>query len=231
MRILLVEDHVSLSDMLEEQFARAGYIVDTARDGADALSSIKRIAYDVVVLDLGLPKMDGVEVLRSVRSSASRSLPIIVLTARDDIESRIAGLNAGADDYVVKPFDWGELEARVRAVLRRPGRLQSEILHFGNVSLEAARKDARVNDVAVELARREYALLEELLRAAPRVVIKDQLEDRLYTVNEAVTPNAIEAIVSRLRKKLSSLDADVKIVTVRGIGYKMLMGAAADDVD
>lgn len=230
MRILLVEDHRSLSELLEEQFSRAGYIVDAASTGADALSAIRRVEYDVMILDLGLPKMDGITVLKSVRTSADSALPVIILTARDDVESRIEGLNEGADDYVAKPFDWGELEARVRAVLRRPGPRRGEILEFENLSLDAARKDARVNGEQLDLARREYALLEELLRAAPRIVVKDQLEDRLYTVNETVTPNAIEATVSRLRKKLAVLDADVRIATVRGIGYKMLPGPAGADV-
>lgn len=231
MKILLVEDNISLAEMLEEQFVRAGYIVDAARTGADALNAIKDVPYDVVVLDLGLPELDGLSVLKNIRSSSDYTPPVVILTARDDVDSRILGLDSGADDYVVKPFDWGELEARVRAVSRRPGLRRSETLKLGNVTLEAARKDARVDDLAIDLARREYALLEELLKAAPRVVIKDKLEDRLYAVNEAVTPNAIEAIVSRLRKKLASLQANVEIITVRGIGYKMLMGAPGNEMD
>ncbi|MBB6510605.1 DNA-binding response OmpR family regulator [Rhizobium soli] len=231
MKLLLVEDHLSLAEMLMDQFSRAGYTVDAVRTGDQALLLVEANDYDAMLLDLGLPGQDGMSVLRTVRSSGRKRLPIIVLTARDDIRNRIDGLDAGADDYVTKPFDWGELEARVRAVLRRPSELAPELFEFGNVSIAPARMEVQVGGRPLALARRELALLDELLRAAPRILVRDRLEDRLYTMNEAVTPNAIEAIASRLRKSLAAADADIRIATVRGVGYRLVESKSSDDVD
>jgi DNA-binding response OmpR family regulator len=231
MKLLLVEDHLSLADMLKDQFDRAGYTVDAARTGDEALLLVEANDYDVMVLDLGLPERDGMSVLRTIRSSDRKRLPIIVLTARDDVRNRIEGLDAGADDYVTKPFNWGELEARVRAVLRRPSVLAPELFKFGNVSIAPARMEVHVGGRPLALARRELALLDELLRAAPRILVRDRLEDRLYSMNDAVTPNAIEAVASRLRKSLAGAEADIRIVTVRGVGYRLIEGMSRDDLD
>jgi DNA-binding response OmpR family regulator len=231
MKLLLVEDHLSLAEMLKDQFNRAGYTVDAAHSGDEALLLTEANDYDAMVLDLGLPGRDGMSVLRTIRSSGRKRLPIIVLTARDDVRNRIDGLDAGADDYVTKPFDWGELEARVRAVLRRPSELAPELFEFGNVSIAPARMEVHVGGRPLALARRELALLDELLRAAPRILVRDTLEDRLYTMNDAVTPNAIEAIASRLRKSLAGADADIRIATVRGVGYRLVEGMSRDEVD
>jgi two-component system, OmpR family, response regulator QseB len=223
-KILLVEDHTTLREMIAEHLSRVGFVVDTAATGGDALSALRLVNYDGMILDLGLPTIDGMTVLTSVRAAQNNTVPIIILTARDELENRLRGLNSGADDYLVKPFDMLELEARLRAVRRRPGARRSSILEQGNVQLDSSTHHASVLGQTVDLARREFALLEDLLRAAPRIVIKDQLEDRLYSFDQDVTPNAIEAVVSRLRKKLIAAGANINIQTVRGIGYRILAG-------
>lgn len=230
MKILLVEDHESLRKMVEEHLTQAGFVVDAISDGEDALEAVKRVDYDGMILDLGLPSLDGMKVIERVRMDRSRSLPIVVMTARDDVGDRIRGLNSGADDYVVKPFDMLELEARLRAVLRRPGARSEEIINIENLVVDIGKKDVRAGGNLVDLARRELALLEELIKSYPGVVAKDRLEDKLYTFDEVVTSNAIEAAVSRLRKKLEAAGASVRVSTVRGIGYRLLPDGA-DEVE
>lgn len=230
MKILLVEDHESLRKMVEEHLTQAGFVVDAISDGEDALEAVKRVDYDGMILDLGLPSLDGMKVIERVRMDRSRSLPIVVMTARDDVGDRIRGLNSGADDYVVKPFDMLELEARLRAVLRRPGARSEEIINIENLVVDIGKKDVRAGGNLVDLARRELALLEELIKSYPGVVAKDRLEDKLYTFDEVVTSNAIEAAVSRLRKKLEAAGASVQVSTVRGIGYRLLPDGA-DEVE
>ncbi|MBB3268490.1 two-component system OmpR family response regulator [Azospirillum sp. OGB3] len=227
MRLLLVEDHRALSEMVAGHLAKVGFVVDSGGSAEDASTALGITRYDGIVLDLGLPGASGMAVLEHVRRRASHGVPVLILTARDSLESRLAGLNAGADDYLVKPFDLRELEARLRAVLRRPGPRQTESFELGNLTFDVSSWDARVDAQSLDLGRKEFALLEELMRSAPRIVIKDQLEDRLYAIHEAVTPNAIEAIVSRLRKKLQAAGARVQIATVRGVGYKMTAEARA----
>lgn len=226
MKILIVEDHISLLEMLRDQLTKAGFVTDTASNGEEALTAIAQGNFDAMILDVGLPKLDGHRVLRFLRTQIKSDLPVIILTARADVESRIEGLNLGADDYVVKPFDIGELAARIHAVLRRPGARTAEILSFCDITFEPSRLHATVAGVTLDLARKEYALLEEFLRAGGRIVIKDQLEDRLYAMHEAITPNAIEAIVSRLRKKIVNARGATQIVTVRGVGYKLADGTS-----
>ncbi|MGY0832131.1 response regulator transcription factor [Azospirillum argentinense] len=226
-RLLLVEDHQALSEMVAGHLARVGFVVDSVGSAEDAITALGIMRYDGIVLDLGLPGASGMTVLEHVRQRASQAVPVLILTARDSLESRLAGLNAGADDYLVKPFDLRELDARLRAILRRPGPRQTESFALGNLTFDISSWDARVDARSLDLGRKEFALLEELMRSAPRIVIKDQLEDRLYAIHEAVTPNAIEAIVSRLRKKLQAAGARVQIATVRGVGYKMTVEAQA----
>lgn len=229
MKILVVEDHATLREMVAEHLSRVGFVVDTASTGDDALAALRSVNYDGMILDLGLPTIDGMAVLKTAHASQDYPVPIIILTARDELESRLQGLNSGADDYIVKPFDMLELEARLRAVLRRPGTRRPDILERGNLRLDGATLHLSVLSKTVDLARREYVLLEDLLRAAPRIVIKDHLEDRLYSFDQDVTPNAVEAVVSRLRKKLIVAGANVKIDTVRGIGYRILDGGEAEN--
>lgn len=224
MKVLVVEDHRALRGLLADHLVQAGFAVDAAEDGRTAQALLEVGSYDAMILDLGLPDMDGMALLEKRRDTTNADLPCIILTARDALQSRVAGLNAGADDYMLKPFDLQELEARLRAVLRRPGSRMNTLLRCGNLSFEPQARQMSVdgNPEVVRLARREAMLLEELLRIAPRIVIKERLEERLYAFNEPVTLNAIEALVSRLRRKLSAGGANSRIDTVRGLGYRLL---------
>jgi DNA-binding response OmpR family regulator len=196
-----------------------GFAVESARDGAAALAAIGAATYDAVILDLGLPDMDGMDVLRSLR--ARGDVPVLILTARDAVAHRIAGLDAGADDYILKPFDLAEFEARLRAVLRRPGSRAMPLATFGDLSFDSTCNAARVDDRGVELTRREATLFEELMRHGERIVVRDALAERLYGDDGDVSANALEATVSRLRRKLASLGSAVTVETVRGIGYRL----------
>lgn len=224
MKVLLVEDHDALARLVEEHLTQSGFVIDRVADGPEALEALRSSQYDGMVLDLGLPSLDGLDVLKRVRSGADRSLPVIILTARDEVPDRLKGLNSGADDYVAKPFNILELEARLRAVLRRPGERVDDMFSLANLTIDVARWDARVDGRELALARREFALLEELMRTYPGVSAKDRLEDRLYSFDESVTLNAIEAVVSRLRRKLIAAKVAARIATVRGIGYRLLPG-------
>lgn len=221
MKLLVVEDHPALRELLLRHLQRSGFVVDVAEQGREAVAMLALSRYDAMLLDLGLPDMNGLAVLAARSSTRNADLPCIILTACDALEQRIAGLDAGADDYLLKPFELAELEARVRAVLRRPGPRADRRLQLGNLSFCQESRDAHVGSQSLLLSKRELALFEELLRCAPRVVIKDQLEERLYTLSEAVTPNAIEALVSRLRRKLVDAGADSGIETIRGLGYRL----------
>jgi two-component system OmpR family response regulator len=216
MRILVVEDDPVLRDGLSRSLRNAGYAVDIAQDGklADDLLSVH--AFDLVVLDLGLPGLDGLEVLRRLRRRAS-SAPVLILTARDGVEDRVAGLDLGADDYLVKPFNLAELEARVRALVRRAQSASTARITHGALTLDTTARRAFIDGHALELSAREVALLEALLLSTGRVVSKDQLADRLYGVSDEVGPNAIEVFVHRLRRKIEP--AGVVIRTIRGLGY------------
>lgn len=221
MKLLVVEDHPALRDLLLKHLQRSGFVVDVAEHGQQALAMLRLCRYDAMLLDLGLPDMDGLSLLAARDSTRNGDLPCIILTAYDSLERRVAGLDAGADDYLLKPFAMPELEARLRAVLRRAGPRNESCLQLGNLSFFRDSRDVLVGTRPVLLSKRELALLEELLRNAPRVVVKDHLEDRLYSLSEAVTPNAIEALVSRLRRKLVAAGADSGIETLRGLGYRL----------
>lgn len=224
MKILLLEDNPSMREIVADYLTRSGFVVDAVGTGDEALAAVATVPYDAMVLDLGLPDIDGMDVLRQVRARTGDRLPALIVTARDSLQSRLCGLNSGADDYIVKPFELVELEARLRVVLRRPGQRGSVRYACGRLSFDSVSREALVDDTPLELTRRELALLEELLRAAGRVVVKDALEDRLYSIEQEVSGNAIEAAVSRLRKKLAAAKAGVTITTMRGIGYRMALG-------
>jgi DNA-binding response OmpR family regulator len=224
MRILLVEDHPLLRKMMRDYLSLRDFAVDPVSCAGDARAALVAVSYDGLVLDLGLPDGDGMEILREIRSRTGSSLPILLVTARDVLEDRVKGLNAGADDYIIKPFDLVELEARLRAVLRRPGTRDCPTMRVGALNFNPASRQASVNGAMLNLARRETDLLEQLLRAAGRTVVKDALEERLYSFGEPVTPNALEAAVSRLRKRLANVAGSIRIETKRGIGYRLVAG-------
>lgn len=209
--------------MIADHLAERGFAVDAVGRGDDALAMAAVAAFDAIILDLGLPDVDGMEVLAALRSSA-RGLPALILTARDSVEDRVHGLDSGADDYIVKPFNLPELEARLRAVLRRPGPRRGTAYTLGGVTFDTVSREAFVGAAPLGLTRREAALIEELLRAPGQVIAKDVLEDRLYTLDEPVSANALEAAVSRLRRKLAAVQAALQIETKRGIGYRLVEG-------
>lgn len=216
MRILLVEDHKELRRMTAAHLAERGFVVDVAPDLASARAALDTADYDAMILDIGLPDGEGTALLGR---PGKISPPTLILTARDQMEDRIGVLNAGADDYLTKPFDLGELEARLRAILRRPGRRAPVLMELGRLCFDTTSRDTSVAGADLGLRRREALLLEILLGAKGRVVVRDRIEEQLYGFNEAVTPNALEASVSRLRRALEDADAGVVLETRRGVGY------------
>lgn len=214
MRILLVEDDPLLGDALRAGLAQAGFDVDWVRDGAQALAAIRDGDHAAAVLDLGLPRLSGFEVLERARAGGTR-IPVLVLTARDAIDDRVRGLDAGADDYVVKPAELAEVAARLRALIRRSRGESSPTLVAGDLALDPAARTVRHRGEDVELKPREYDLLHELMLNAGRVMSRERLESRLYAWGEEVGSNAIEVHVHHLRRKLGP----GAIRTVRGVGY------------
>ncbi|MGL4725177.1 MAG: response regulator [Scandinavium sp.] len=224
MKILLVEDHPTLREMTALHLTRSGHQVDKASTLAEAMHLLRLTLPDAVVLDLGLPDGEGLTLLKSLRERQS-ALPVLIVTARDTLSDRLNGLNLGADDYLVKPFEPQELEARLRAVSRRHASgLLGEVLELGALRLDLSRKTLTVNDRPLTLPRKERLLLEALLLAGKHASVKEVLEERIYGFNEPVTPNALEAVVSRLRRHLAEAGADVTIRTLRGIGYQLSEG-------
>lgn len=214
MRVLLVEDDAALADGIRVALKPEGYTVDWLHDGASALHALLHESFDVAVLDLGLPRMDGIDVLKRLRAS-TKATPVLVLTARDATDERIAGLDAGADDYLGKPFEVGELKARLRALLRRSfNRPQPAIEHRG-VRLDPVSQQVRYRGRDVALRRKEFLLLHQLLSQPGRVVTRDRLEQALYGWNEEVESNSIEVHIHHLRRKLFP----ELVRTVRGVGY------------
>ena len=215
MRILIAEDDAIIADGLSRSLRQAGYAVDWAANGQDADTALLTVSYDLLILDLGLPKLPGLEVLKRLRSRTSQ-LPVLILTALDGTHDRVKGLDLGADDYMVKPFELAELEARVRALTRRSAGTAPTI-QCGSLVFDQVGRVAQVEGVMLELSAREIGLLEVLLTRMGRLVSKDQLVDHLCGWGEEVSHNAIEVYVHRLRKKLEP--GGVKIATVRGLGY------------
>ncbi len=221
MRLLLIEDHHAMREMMNAHLRERGFAVDAFARGADALAASCRTEYDAAILDLGLPDIDGLELLRRLRAGDAAELPVIILTARDAVTDRVHGLDAGADDYVLKPFDLAEFDARLRTVLRRPGPRRTTVELFGDISFDTASRSATVGRTPLDLTRREACLLEELIRADGRTVVRDVLEERLYGSNEKASANALEAIVSRVRRRLAAAASAARIETTRGIGYRL----------
>ncbi|SBS31205.1 Transcriptional regulatory protein QseB [Marinomonas aquimarina] len=214
MRILLVEDDLSLGDGLCIALRREGFTTDWLTDGVQALQAVTQEAFDLVILDLGLPRMDGISVLTKIREK-NIDIPVLVLTARDGVEDRVGGLNAGADDYVVKPFDLVEVIARIRAIVRRSkGRAVSVIQH-GDIALYPDEMQVQYKQQDIALTRREFALLSELISRPGHVCTRDALVQSLYGWGEEVESNALEVHVHHLRKKFFP----ELIRTIRGVGY------------
>ena len=216
MQILLAEDDEVLSDGISNALRLHGYSVQCFDNGVDAHQAVSNTNFDLVILDIGLPKMDGLAVLQRVRQY-SKTVPILIVTARDGLSDRVTGLDLGADDYITKPFDLPELEARVRALLRRSSNQREEELIVGELRVDVKGRRAFVKGAPLELSAREFAVLEFLMLHAGRVVNKEQLMEDMYGWDDEVTYNAIEVNVHRLRKKLES--ASVNIRTIRGLGY------------
>jgi DNA-binding response OmpR family regulator len=217
-RILLVEDDPALLRGLVSTLRADGYAVDTASDGASAVSLGATEPYAVVVLDVGLPDFSGFDVLKKLRDKGCR-MPILMLTARDTVQDRVLGLDLGADDYMLKPFEPSELEARIRALMRRSHGDPSPVLTIGNLVINRSLGTATVNGRQLELRRREWAVLERLVARAGKLVSKERLTDEVFGFDEPVAPNAVEVYVARLRKKLEP-DGPV-IRTLRGLGYML----------
>jgi two-component system OmpR family response regulator len=215
-RILIVEDDPVLADGLTRSLRHADYAVDCLNDGGEADHVLAAQSYDLVILDLGLPGLDGLEVLRRLRRRGA-AFPVLVLTARDALPDRVKGLDLGADDYMIKPFDLPELEARVRALIRRGTSGGGSVLTHGSLMLDTAGRRATLAGESLDLSGRELGVLEVLMMRSGRVVNKEQLAEQLYGWDEEVGPNAIEVYVHRLRRKLEP--AGVSIRTIRGLGY------------
>jgi two-component system, OmpR family, response regulator QseB len=216
MRILLVEDDPMIGESVVSGLAGEGHAVDWVRDGVEAEAAVATTPYGLVLLDLGLPRRDGLEVLRGLRAR-KLDLPVLVMTARDTVRDRVAGLDAGADDYLVKPFDLDELSARVRALTRRAAGRAEPLVECGPLVLNPATHAVRWRGAPVEVSGREFALLTALAEHPGAVVSRAQLEEKLYGWNESIGSNAVEVHIHNLRRKLG----DEVIHTVRGLGYRL----------
>ncbi len=215
MRILLVEDDELLGDGIKTGLEQQGFTVDWVQDGEAANIAINVETFDALVLDLGLPKQSGLQVLQDMRTKKNAT-PVLILTARETIEDRIKGLDTGADDYMVKPFDLGELTARLRAVIRRSAERASPFIEYHGVKLDPSTQTVYVKNKPANISRREFALLEKLLANPGKVLSREMLVQTLYGWSDEIDSNALEVHIHNLRKKLG---AKIKIKTVRGIGY------------
>lgn len=216
MRILLAEDDTQLGESLEEALRLEGYALDWLRSGEQVRSALAATPYDLLILDLGLPRVPGLQVLRQLRVDKHR-LPVLVLTARNTVADKVDGLDAGADDYLTKPFEIAELFARVRALLRRRGDHRAGCLDAAGISLDPVHRQVWLQDEELTLTAREFAILEILMRNAGRFVSRGRLEEGIYSWGEEVESNTVEVYISRLRKRFGS----AAIETMRGVGYRI----------
>jgi len=218
MRLLVVEDNDELAQLLTQRLQAEGYESDLVTTAAEARAAVEVTRYAALVLDLGLPDGDGLAVLREIRQRKD-PIPVLVLTARGGLHDRVIGLRSGADDYLVKPFAFEELVARLEALLRRPGQLLGRALQVANLTFDTESRQAYIDDKPQVLSARETAVLELLMRRKDRVVSKKLVEDHIFGLSGDVASNAIEVYVHRLRRQLSELGARVQIHTIRGVGY------------
>jgi DNA-binding response OmpR family regulator len=220
MRLLLAEDELALGELVRGNLSRAGFTVDRCGTLDETRAALATVDYALLLLDLRMPDGDGLDLLRELRSRQS-TVPVIVATARGSLFNRVAGLNEGADDYIVKPFAFDELEARVRALLRRSNGDATAFLGVANLRMAASGASVTVDGVTLILSRSELKILTRLVRSQGRVVLREDLENDLYAFGSETTPNALDAHMHRLRKRLAQAHAEVAIVTVRGVGYLM----------
>ncbi len=226
MRILVVEDETALRESLKHDLSAAGHAVDVAADGEEGLYAALEYPIDVAIIDLGLPKVSGLDIIRRLRA-AGKSYAVLVLTARDSWQDKVEGLSAGADDYVAKPFHLGELQARVSALLRRAGGWTTPLLQCGPITLDTRAQAVAVGGVPVELTSFEYRLLEHLMLHAGEVVSKTELTEKLYEQDYERDSNVIEVLVARLRRKLDPNEELKPIETLRGRGYRVVLTRGA----
>jgi DNA-binding response OmpR family regulator len=218
LRLLIIEDEDRLSGILKTKLGVSGFTVDVACSVGDAVAALELVNYDAAVLDLGLPDGDGLDVLAAARRMG-KALPILILTARDAVADRVAGLNAGADDYLTKPFAMSELIARINALLRRPGGVLGITLEAGNLRLDTVGRELMIEGAPVRLSRQELAILEQMMRRLGRTVPKAVLEEKLYGIDEEPDSNTIPVHVHHLRRQMLAANASLAIHTIRGVGY------------
>jgi len=222
MRLLVIEDDATLRETLTQNLAEVGFAVEQAADGTEGLYFAQEYPIDLAIIDLGLPGMSGLDIIRQVRADG-KTYPILILTARDRWEDKVDGLSAGADDYVVKPFHFEEISARVNALLRRSGGWASSQLEAGPVLLDMTRQELKVSDEEIELTSFEYKIIEYLMVRAGQVISKAELTDRLYDQDFERDSNVIEVFIGRLRKKMDPDNSIKPIETLRGRGYRFAL--------
>ena len=225
MRVLVVEDESSIAQFVRQGLSEAGYAIDLAWDGQEGLDYALAAEYDAIVLDILLPKMDGLRLLQELRARGCKT-PVLLLTARDTVEDRVAGLDSGADDYLVKPFAFPELLARLRAVLRRPPLQVEPILRAADLELDTARREVRRSGRLIELSAREFALLEYLLRHCNQVLTRTQIAEHVWNFDFYNESNVIDVYIGYLRRKIDQGFEPSLLHTVRGVGYRLSAEAA-----
>ncbi len=227
MRILIVEDEAGVAGFVKQGLTEAGYVVDVARDGADGLEYALASEYDVIVLDIMLPKMNGLDVLHEIRNRHVKA-PVLLLTARDGLDDRVRGLDRGADDYLVKPFAFPELLARIRALLRRPPLQSGNLLGMNDLEMDIVQHEVRRAGKRIELSPREFALLEMLFRHPNQVLTRTQIIEHVWNFNFFSDTNVVDVYVGYLRRKIDRDSATPLIHTVRGVGYRLSEDAHDD---
>jgi DNA-binding response OmpR family regulator len=220
MRVLVVEDEPDIAQFISQGLDEAGYAVDLAKDGAAGLDYFLAVEYDLILLDIMLPKIDGLQLLQELRRRNIQT-PVLVLTARDEIGDRIKGLDAGADDYLVKPFSFSELLARMRALLRRPPLQVDTVLQVGALVMDRVRREVRFANRVIDLSPREFALLEYLLRCPNQVLTRTQIAEHVWNFDFPGDFKVIDVYIGYLRRKLEQSGADSPIQTIRGVGYRL----------
>jgi DNA-binding response OmpR family regulator len=220
MRILIVEDEVHLALALKKILEKQKYLVDQVNDGLSGFEYAKSGIYNLVILDIMLPKMNGIEILKNLRE-LKFATPVLMLTAKDEIENKVTGLDCGADDYMTKPFSMDELLARIRALLRRKGEIIDDVLNFGNLNLNLKKNTLESGVNSIKLSLKEYQIFELLISNPRQIISKDRIIEKIWGGDSEVEFNNVEVYISFLRKKLQFLDADAQIKTARGVGYSL----------